>query len=66
MSEATIDAKLTMMQQIQTELGESVNRCTICIDALVNELQSAIRTKSEAEKERALLRALNKNFNTIT
>lgn len=61
-SEASIDAKLTKLQNIQMAKGEKVIEYSNRVEELVSELESAGHHTSGVEKKRALLRGLPSTF----
>lgn len=61
-SEASIDAKLTKLQNIQMKKGEKVIEYSNRVEELVSELESAGHPTSVVEKKRALLRGLPTTF----
>lgn len=60
--EASIDAKLTKLQQIRMDGSEPVMKYSNLIHSLLNELIAADHTIQKLEKKRALLRGLRAAF----
>ena len=65
-SEASVDAKLTKLQNLQMNADEKVVEYGNRLDMLVNELASTGHKVSEDKKKRALLRGLRNEFEIMT
>ena len=65
-SEASVDAKLTRLQNLQMNADEKVVEYANRLDMLVNELASTGHKVSEDEKKRSLLRGLRNEFEITT
>ena len=64
-SEASIDAKLSALQEIGMATSESILEYSNRIKTLTNELLAIGHRVSDIEKKRALLRGLSPNFSVI-
>lgn len=62
MSEAFIDARLSVVQSLSLIKGEHIVACSSQILGLVSELEIAEHVISEVDRDQALLRGLPKNY----